>query len=920
MTDYLHLLPSISNTVLSPTAEPHEHARDRARTPKKRSSIGSSPAHTISKLISGANDFLSRCKNAESEQEQEENRRVEERKQILGLRMKNVSRSRKPRMQRTLSSLCPPRFSATSGTRDLELQTLTHTTSQATSVSQWTSAAQELDLLEGNHIWKSELEGVEGVYRPDVIRERMRELDEARTNCDIRRMVHLVRTALSRELGGMGNIDLYRHSYIGTKDLIELYVQSAVKTIEDLVEKSGYPGALPQDMGHHDILEAFLQARQSFGRSALLLSGGGTFGMMHAGVMEAMYEADLLPRIISGASAGSIVAAVFCTRTPDEIPEVIRSFPYGDLAVFEEDGKEESVLDHVKRLLTEGSWSDIKHLTRVMRNLLGDITFQEAYNRTRKICNISVSTESLYELPRLLNYITAPNVMMWSAVAASCSVPFVFTAAPLLIKDPQTGDHMPWNPTPQRWMDGSVDNDLPMTRLAEMFNVNHFIVSQVNPHVVPFLAKDDRLYSEHHGSRPEFFGASHNAKFTATLTTLAKDEALHRLQFLAELGIFPTVVTKLRSILSQKYSGDITILPEFDVHDLPRILKNPSVAFMERSTRSGQQATWPKLSRIRDRCAVELAIDRSIQVLRARCLFSQSQVNLRRMVTDAKSLGLKASFTHGLCRPYAVASSQTQTQALVDHVKLRRHSRRGSGGSLQMMARQRKNLMDDENAITDDDTEEEERLELGLRRGSTQVSQPGRGSAVVKPRMKRGVFRGLPTVSLSNLGSMTNPLPAYVSGDEGSEFDFSKPLRPPPVRAEKMSPARGPELSARSSRGLLRSPIILSRSSPQLNSTPSSRLEATSPTTGDLETPSELHTSDPDVDSHTDESVSDPDPYSQSPLPRDEETTTTRKENRSEDSLLDSEFAVADDGRRAKSPALADDEQETTDPGEGMWD
>lgn len=29
-----------------------------------------------------------------------------------------------------------------------------------------------------------------------------------------------------------------------------------------------------------------------------------------------------------------------------------------------------------------------------------------------------------------------------------------------------------------KWSDGSVENDLPMTRLSELFNVNHFIVSQ----------------------------------------------------------------------------------------------------------------------------------------------------------------------------------------------------------------------------------------------------------------------------------------------------------------------------------------------------------------------------------------------------------------------------------------------------------
>jgi predicted acylesterase/phospholipase RssA len=32
------------------------------------------------------------------------------------------------------------------------------------------------------------------------------------------------------------------------------------------------------------------------------------------------------------------------------------------------------------------------------------------------------------------------------------------------------------------YSDGSFENDLPMQQLSELFNVNHFIVSQVNPH------------------------------------------------------------------------------------------------------------------------------------------------------------------------------------------------------------------------------------------------------------------------------------------------------------------------------------------------------------------------------------------------------------------------------------------------------
>lgn len=38
----------------------------------------------------------------------------------------------------------------------------------------------------------------------------------------------------------------------------------------------------------------------------------------------------------------------------------------------------------------------------------------------------------------------------------------------------------------RRWRDGSLEIDLPMIQLKELFNVNHFIVSQANPHILPF--------------------------------------------------------------------------------------------------------------------------------------------------------------------------------------------------------------------------------------------------------------------------------------------------------------------------------------------------------------------------------------------------------------------------------------------------
>ena len=690
------------------------------------------------------------------------------------------------------------------------------------------------------------------------MRERLRGLEDARRSGDIRSIMHLIRTALSRDLGGMGNVDLYRHSYAGTKTLIEHYVEAAVDTIEAVVNHSssgrgvsssnrGYSlaqqyrasssstnspiptttssssSSTSPPTSHRDLLDGMLFSRQSFGRSALLLSGGGTFGMSHVGVLKALFEADLLPRIISGASAGSIVCAVMCTSTDEEMPALLQRFPYGDLSVFEEGGSSDGggVLAHLRRLLTEGSWSDISNLTRVMRDLTGDLTFQEAYNRTRRILNICVSTASVYEMPRLLNYVTAPNVMIWSAVAASCSVPLVFNASPLLVKDPVTGQHHPWNPAAQHFIDGSVDNDLPMTRLAEMFNVNHFIVSQVNPHVVPFLTRDDHLSPDQKMQRVKL-GQRDERDWVYTLTALARDEALHRLQFMSEMGILPNLATKCRSILSQKYSGDITILPEISMQDLPRLLKNPTPEFMLRSCLQGERATWPKISRIRDRCAIELALDRAVHQLRARVVFSESQSDLLKLNMSTSNLRNNLPSSHG--------HSQSTTGTFGGPVGGQRRHRRRSGGSIQTLPDSKRMLEFDS---MDVDTSGEDRPELQSRAlTSSQL-------ALRKPRLKRSnnsqAFVPQYKVTVSEV-------PAWKRRHPGNEETR---------QADSDWEAREPDTSRDASGH--------SASDPWSDMAEPSRGALTSPT-DDVETSEPGHWSDADEEQGTEDS--DLDPYS----------------------------------------------------------
>jgi TAG lipase/steryl ester hydrolase/phospholipase A2/LPA acyltransferase len=113
-----------------------------------------------------------------------------------------------------------------------------------------------------------------------------------------------------------------------------------------------------------------------------------------------------------------------------------------------------------------------------------------------------------------------------------------------MAKDPKTSLPTPWNAHPQRWIDGSVDNDLPMAKLSELFNVNHFIVSQVNPHIVPFLEKSGRPTTGE--GKAESQEVANRVGGMGGVVGLAVGEIMHRMHMLSELGIFPVLCTKVQ--------------------------------------------------------------------------------------------------------------------------------------------------------------------------------------------------------------------------------------------------------------------------------------------------------------------------------------------------------------------------------------
>eukprot|EP00759_Apiculatamorpha_spiralis_P009889 PhF_6_TR16980/c0_g1_i1/m.25673/K14674/TGL4; TAG lipase / steryl ester hydrolase / phospholipase A2 / LPA acyltransferase len=356
--------------------------------------------------------------------------------------------------------------------------------------------------------------------------------------------------------------------------------------------------------------ELFKDTAQSYGRTALMLSGGAALGLYHTGVVKALWEKGVLPRVISGSSAGSIIAAMFCTRTDPEIKKVIED-PIANLC-FDAFEKCDNAFDSVKvklwRLLTQGAFMDVAVLAQCLRVNCQDMTFLEAYQRTGRVLNISVSAEKRQgDTGMILNYITAPDVVIWSAVCASCALKGMFASVQLMVKDKHS------NITPylegQLWSDGSVPCDLPIERLSQLFNVNFYIVSQTNPHVIPFV-KPPPSYKRHKGHE--------EASFLTRAWFRACTEANRWLNHLYYIGIIPNRLPySIPLLLSQQtYQGHITILPIGSVTraipDFINIVANPTLEHMEFVISSGARKTWPHINHIRWVTEIERSLDRCL--------------------------------------------------------------------------------------------------------------------------------------------------------------------------------------------------------------------------------------------------------------------------------------------------------------------
>jgi TAG lipase / steryl ester hydrolase / phospholipase A2 / LPA acyltransferase len=301
--------------------------------------------------------------------------------------------------------------------------------------------------------------------------------------------------------------------------------------------------------------------------AALLLSGGGNRCFFHLGVIRVLLDNALLPKIISGSSAGSLIAALAGTRAEPELRRLLRS---------------KSGLE----ALAEG-WNDdavtMERYAESLDAIIPDVTFAEALEISGRAVNISL-TEPDGPGGLICGPATTPDMLVRDAVVASCAVPGVFD--PVAVRERKGGRVRPFRKGTQ-WSDGSFFADVPVDEIKRTFGVRKAIVSMVNPIVRPFLS-----------DKPHPRGIMHQILAQSIKLSTLGWLGLSRACALPVPRAYEGFDTAYR-VVSQSYTGDLTLMPSKRFVSLRAIMQKPTFRAIRSLAADGEARTRARLPELR---------------------------------------------------------------------------------------------------------------------------------------------------------------------------------------------------------------------------------------------------------------------------------------------------------------------------------
>lgn len=172
----------------------------------------------------------------------------------------------------------------------------------------------------------------------------------------------------------------------------------------------------------------------------IALSGGGSRGIMHIGILKAIDEAGIKISMVTGASAGAIVGAFYCSGySPDRIMDIIR---------------DTKLIKYIRPAISTSGLLKLEKIVPVFEKYLNVETFESLHiPLVVSATNVQSGKSALISHGKLI-----------ISVLASCAVPVIFEPIKL------NGEH---------YIDGGVLNNLPVEPLIGACDI--IIGSNCNP-------------------------------------------------------------------------------------------------------------------------------------------------------------------------------------------------------------------------------------------------------------------------------------------------------------------------------------------------------------------------------------------------------------------------------------------------------
>ncbi|BEJ13872.1 hypothetical protein CspHIS471_0310460 [Cutaneotrichosporon sp. HIS471] len=465
---------------------------------------------------------------------------------------------------------------------------------KAKSYEEWRKTAKELDDNLGFDDWKET--DNDGYFDASLVRRVRATLYKLRVAKDTRALMDALSICVRPNFAGTESARMYSETFYGTKTLVEAHVKEVAAGL-DFVRTSS-------SVTLEEKRAFFRRLNKNYGTSALCLSGGASFGYYHFGVARALLDHGLLPRIITGTSAGGLIAALVCTYTDSELKQLIRPELADKITALED-----PFSVWIRRWMQTGArFSALEWARKAMYFTRGSLTFKEAYERTGRALNVSVVPADRHSPTILLNHLTAPNCVIWSAIIASAAVPGILNPVVLMAKD-RDGSVRPHNLGGSRFKDGSLREDIPLSSLHTQFNCNFSIVSQTNPHIHLFFFAPRGAVGRPVAHRK---GRGWRGGFIlSALESYIKLDLSKHFKVIRDLDLLPQLLqSDWSGVFLQRFFGDLNLIPKSRLLDWLHILDDPDRKGLERMILVGQRATWPTVHMVHNRAKIENAIYR----------------------------------------------------------------------------------------------------------------------------------------------------------------------------------------------------------------------------------------------------------------------------------------------------------------------